>query len=190
MHPFCGAKRMHFTLSVVEGSRTNQSGYCLTFPIVLIAWCNMLKIRLKRVGRKHDPSFRVVLTESTNGPKSGNFLEVLGSYDPRKKESTQVKSDRINYWVSKGAQVSDTVHNALVNLGVREGKKINVLPKKRPIVKEKDASAEAAPAAETPTPAVVNETAEATKTPEAEASSPETEDETSETDATEATPEA
>lgn len=96
----------------------------------------MLKIRLQRTGRKHEPTFRVVLTESTNGPKSGRFLEVLGSYDPREKTETALKADRINHWISKGAKPSDTLHNLLIEKGVIKGEKINVLPKKAPIKKE------------------------------------------------------
>ncbi|MDP3962271.1 MAG: 30S ribosomal protein S16 [bacterium] len=97
----------------------------------------MLMIRLQRVGRKHEPTFRLVLTDSKNGPKSGKYIEVLGSYDPRKDNKVeQFKIEKIKYWISKGAQLSGTVHNFLVTRKVIEGKKINVLPKKRPIVKE------------------------------------------------------
>ena len=96
----------------------------------------MLKIRLQRVGRKHTPSFRVVLTDSKNSTKSGRFLEVLGSYDTRDDKSKIVKADRIKYWIGKGAQLSGTMHNFLVSTKVIEGKKINVLPKKRPVKPE------------------------------------------------------
>jgi small subunit ribosomal protein S16 len=96
----------------------------------------MLKIRLQRVGKKHEPVFRLVLTDSKNSTKSGKFLEILGSYDPRQKNETQLKADEIKEWISKGAKPTDTVHNLLINNKVIEGKKINVLPKKSPIVKE------------------------------------------------------
>ena len=95
----------------------------------------MLKIRLQRVGRKHDPSFRVILIDSRKGPKSGSFLENLGFYDAVRKVK-QIKGDRVKHWIANGAQVSDTVHNILVSEKIIEGKKINVLPKKTPIVKE------------------------------------------------------
>ena len=91
----------------------------------------MLKIRLQRVGRKHEPTFRVVLTDSKNSTKSGKFQEILGSYDPRKK-SEVLKGDRIKEWMSKGAQVSGTMHNLLVTHKIIEGKKVNVLPHKKP----------------------------------------------------------
>ena len=96
----------------------------------------MLKIRLQRVGRKHEPVFRVVLVDSKRGPKSGNVIEVLGSYDSRTKGEIKFDSDRITYWISMGAQVSDTLHNLFVTKGVIKGKKKNVLPKKSPIKKE------------------------------------------------------
>ncbi len=85
----------------------------------------MLKIRLQRVGRAHEPAFRLVLTRSENSTKSGRFLEVLGSYDPRKKNEA-LKADRIRHWLSKGVQVTPTISNLLVKKGVIKGKKINV----------------------------------------------------------------
>ncbi len=102
----------------------------------------MLKIRLQRVGRKHDPSFRLVVTESTRGPKSGNFIEILGSHNPTQKERTQLKADRIEHWISKGAKPSDTVHNLLINQGVIKGEKINVLPRKSPQISEEEKTEE------------------------------------------------
>ena len=104
----------------------------------------MLKIRLQRIGRKNDPAFRVVLTDSKNSTKSGRFLEILGTYNPKvleKKDRATFTEDRIKYWMSKGAQTSDTMHNFLVHDKVIEGKKINVLPKKKPTVKRKELKA-------------------------------------------------
>jgi len=100
----------------------------------------MLKIRLQRVGRKNDPSFRVVLTDSKNATRSNKFKEILGSYDARHGEPV-IKGDRVNYWISVGAQPSGTVHNLLVSAKVISGKKINVLSKKSPIRKEVPAAA-------------------------------------------------
>jgi small subunit ribosomal protein S16 len=95
----------------------------------------MLKIRLQRVGRKHDPSFRVVVTDSRFAAQSGKAIEVLGSYNPRFDNPT-LKEDRIKEWIKKGAQVSDTVHNILVGVGIITEKKVNALPKKTPSAKE------------------------------------------------------
>ncbi len=97
----------------------------------------MLMIRLQRVGRKHEPVFRLVLTDSKNGPKSGRYLEVLGSFDPRldnKIENFNIV--KIKEHISKGAKLSNTVHNFLVNKKVIEGKKVNALPKRTPVKKE------------------------------------------------------
>jgi len=102
----------------------------------------MLKIRLQRVGRTNIPTFRVVLTDSKNSTKSGRFLEVLGSYDPRDDKSKIVDGDRVKHWISKGAKLSGTLHNFMVHTKVIDGKKINVLPKKRPIKKEEEVKKE------------------------------------------------
>lgn len=107
----------------------------------------MLTIRLQRVGRKHEPKFRLVVTDSKNGPKSGKILEIVGSYDARTNNTlAQVKTDRVKYWMSQGAKVSDTVHNFFVQHKLIEGKKKNVLPKKSPIKKEGAETPAAAPA--------------------------------------------
>lgn len=116
----------------------------------------MLKIRLQRTGRKHEPTFRLVLTDSKNSTKSGKFLEILGSYDPRNKDQAVFKADRIKYWLSQGVKVTDTLHNLLINRNIIEGKKINVLPLKTPIKKEGAPEvAPVTPAASTPTPEAV-----------------------------------
>ncbi len=80
----------------------------------------MLMIRLQRVGRKNDPSFRLVATEKQNGPQSGKFLEVLGSYDARQ-GAPVFKTERIKHWLGVGAQPSQTVHNLLVKAKIIEG---------------------------------------------------------------------
>ena len=97
----------------------------------------MLRIRLQRVGRKHEPSFRIVLTDSKNSTKSGRFKEILGSYDPRKSNDS-LNTERIKYWLSQGANPTDTVHNLLVKRGVIKAKKIDVsaVSKKVSAIKE------------------------------------------------------
>ncbi len=125
----------------------------------------MLKIRLQRVGRKHEPSFRLVLTDSKNSTKSGKYLETLGNYDARRGEKSEFKSDRISYWMSKGAQVSGTVHNLLIDKKLTSEKKINVLPLKKAILK--DAPAQAEPVAES-APAEAPTVAETVAEPVAE----------------------
>ena len=62
----------------------------------------MLKIRLQKIGKKNAPSYRVVLVEHTTSPQ-GKFIELLGTYNPRLK-TKNFKKERIEYWLSKGAQ--------------------------------------------------------------------------------------
>ena len=114
----------------------------------------MITIRLQRRGRTNEPTFRVIVVDSHRAAKTGNFLEVVGNYDPRKNH-VELKADRIKEWIGNGAQVSDTVHNILISQKIIEGKKRNVLPKKTVEKKEEPvadaaAPAAAAPAAETP----------------------------------------
>ncbi len=113
----------------------------------------MLTIRLQRVGRVHEPTFRVVVMDSKHSAKSGKALDVLGSYDPREGKGTNhIDAERAKKWILNGAQVSETVHNLLVDQKVITGKKINVLPKNKIInakkAKEAEAAAKAAPKAE------------------------------------------
>ncbi|MBI2047689.1 MAG: 30S ribosomal protein S16 [Parcubacteria group bacterium] len=91
----------------------------------------MLKIRLQRVGRKHEPAFRVVLTDKRNSTKSGRLLEVLGNHDPRGEREGALDKERILHFISKGAQPTATVHNLLVKKGVIVGEKIDVSAKKK-----------------------------------------------------------
>jgi small subunit ribosomal protein S16 len=138
----------------------------------------MLKIRLQRVGRKHEPSFRLVLTDSKNSTKSGKSLEILGNYDARHSETSVFKADRISHWMSVGAQVSPTVHNLLITKKIISGKKINNLPLKKAIVKPaalestgvaKEAPAEAKIEVATPVADVAEtKTTEEAPAPEAE----------------------
>lgn len=118
----------------------------------------MLMIRLQRTGRNHEPTFRVVLTDSKNGPKSGKYLENLGWYDTRiKNKIDQMDTEKIKHWMSHGAKLSLTLHNYLVTQKVITGKKLNALPKKTPIKKEEPTAS--APATPTATPATESATA-------------------------------
>lgn len=112
----------------------------------------MLKIRLNRVGKKNRASFRVTVADSRRAP-GGKFIEILGHYDPLTKEKVFNK-ERINYWISKGAQTSPTINNFLVDAGIIKGEKVVAWkPKKKDEGKNgKDAGPGAAPAAQS-TPA-------------------------------------
>ena len=132
----------------------------------------MLVIRLQRVGRKNDPSFRVIVADSKLKPKTGNFLEVIGSYDARK-GAPIINTERAKHWLSVGAKASGTVHNLLLDLKVVSGKKVNVLGKKHPIVKEAPAEEAKAPAAPAKAPESVAPAEEAPEvTPEPEVAAP------------------
>ena len=90
----------------------------------------MLKLRLQRTGKKGQAYFKVIVTEHTKKPQ-GKYLELLGSYDPHKK-NLEVKIDRIKHWMSKGAQLSETLNNLLVGKKLIEGEKVTVWkPKKK-----------------------------------------------------------
>jgi len=162
----------------------------LTPYLLSVTVPRMLTIRLQRVGRKNDPSFRVVVVESKRGPKSGSYLEVVGSYDARV-DRIDLQGERIKEWMGKGAQVSDTVHNLLVTKGFVEGKKRNVLPRKSPPKKEgEDAPVSVAPASVSDTPTDTPEQAAPEAPAETVVENPvedapaEAQSETSETEAT------
>jgi len=102
----------------------------------------MLMMRLQRVGRKNDPSYRIVVVDKRTGPKSNKHVDHLGSYSP-KLDHLQIDKDKATHWLSKGVQPSDTVYNILVGQKIIEGKKRNPLPKKSPIIDEEKLKAEA-----------------------------------------------
>ena len=78
-----------------------------------------VKIRMKRIGTKNTPVFRIVVADGRS-PRDGKCIEELGTYQPLKKgENYTLKLDRANYWVSKGAQPSDTVASF-----IRKAKKV------------------------------------------------------------------
>lgn len=130
----------------------------------------MLKIRLQRIGRINMPSYRLIVVEHTEGPRTGKFTEIVGTYNPRAKER-KLDEARIKYWISVGAQPSDTVHNMLVSAGIINAKKINVLPK---FVEPEKPAEEAAPAAEAPIEAPAAEAPAAEAAPAEEAKTEET----------------
>ena len=136
----------------------------------------MLKIRLSRVGKSHSPIYRLVVAEKSRAVKREN-IEVLGLYNPTNKEDKfQVKKDRVLFWISQGAQPSDTARNLLCDFGVLpKSDKIKIVhgksKKKNP---DKHGDANAKPALETDgsaeetTEEAVEEASEKTEEPEAE----------------------
>ena len=127
-------------------------------------------IRLQRTGRKHEPTFRVVLTDSKNGPKSGKYLKNLGWYDSRLENDAkkQIDVEEVKKWMSKGAKLSLTLHNFLVSAKVIDGKKLNALPKKTVQKKAEDSATKTTTPAKAEAGSTSDETtpvAEATATP-------------------------
>ncbi len=80
-----------------------------------------VRIRLKRMGRKNRPSYRIVAADAQT-KRDGKVLEILGHYDPLAPDETKqvaLKRDRVQYWLSVGAQPTDTVANILKRADVR-----------------------------------------------------------------------
>jgi small subunit ribosomal protein S16 len=84
----------------------------------------MLAIKLKRIGKKHQASFRLIVDEKRH-KLYGKNIEDLGWHNPRQ-DRFEIKKDRVEYWLKNGAQPTDTVHNLLVRAGIIKGKKIPV----------------------------------------------------------------
>jgi small subunit ribosomal protein S16 len=80
----------------------------------------MVRIRLRRVGLKNQPSYRVVVAD-IESPRDGRFLEIVGNYNPRTEPFTfEVKEDRIYHWLSNGAQPSESVTQLFKSVGLLE----------------------------------------------------------------------
>jgi small subunit ribosomal protein S16 len=78
----------------------------------------MLKIRLKRTGRRGQPHYRIVVMEAKK-PRDGRTIEEIGYYNPRNNPTTfEFDKERASYWISKGAQPSDTVAQYFVKEGI------------------------------------------------------------------------
>ena len=77
-----------------------------------------VKMRLRRMGSKNAPFYRVVVQDSRRAP-TGRFIETIGWYDPKQDGTNfSLNIERIDYWVSKGAQPSETVHRLLANVEI------------------------------------------------------------------------
>jgi len=124
----------------------------------------MLVIRLKPVGRKNQVSFRIVVAEKRS-KLNGPYREDLGFYNPAT-DKFVVKADRAKYWLSVGAQPSDTVHNIFVSAKVIEGPKKTIKIRKAKQTKEEEKSIKE----EKSTKAPVAEAAEAAEATEAKQS--------------------
>ncbi|MCI5754359.1 MAG: 30S ribosomal protein S16 [Clostridiales bacterium] len=72
----------------------------------------MVKIRLRRMGAKKNPFYRIVIADSRY-PRDGRFIEEIGTYDPQADASVKVDAERAKYWLSNGAQPTETVRALL-----------------------------------------------------------------------------
>jgi small subunit ribosomal protein S16 len=113
----------------------------------------MLMIRFMRIGRKNQPSFKIVVTEKTKSSTGGRFIEEVGFYNPVTKEKI-VRAERIRYWISQGAQATPTVSNLLISEKVTEGDKTpkHKKPKKKEEAKTETQAAQPAAPAQAPAP--------------------------------------
>jgi small subunit ribosomal protein S16 len=143
----------------------------------------LLRIRLSRIGKRKQPSYRIVVTDRRN-PREGAHLEIIGHYNPLTNPATiTLKEDRAIHWLQVGAQPSDTAAKILSRSGIMEqagreavvwsGKQVAPGAKKRKAMESGAAAPPPAPAAvkapaaeEVPAP---EPTEEATAAPEAEA---------------------
>ncbi|GJG85145.1 hypothetical protein tb265_03260 [Gemmatimonadetes bacterium T265] len=127
----------------------------------------MVRIRLRRVGRKKAPAYRIVVADSKS-PRDGKFIEIIGQYAPRSSDEQKINLDaaRADYWLSVGAQPSDTVRSILRRAGVLKARHEARLARGRA------ASAVALPeiAAAAPTPAPEAPAAPAADSPTADPS--------------------
>ncbi|MBN2044068.1 MAG: 30S ribosomal protein S16 [Anaerolineales bacterium] len=142
----------------------------------------MVRLRLRRVGRKKQPSYRLVAAEK-EASRDGRFLEVVGFYNPRTEPSTiTLKEDRVFHWLGVGAQPSDAVESLFRQMGTRDrydrfkaGEEIEKLLEEYKVVEEtrntnlktrvdgapkKAKKVEAAPQAEVEEPSAAEEEAE------------------------------
>jgi small subunit ribosomal protein S16 len=134
----------------------------------------MLTIRLQRTGKKNLANFRVVVAEKA-AHVSKKVHEILGSYNPHKKELVLKNPERLNYWVGQNVALSETVHNLLVDKGLIKSDKVQarrLIKKEQPKVEEApaataapapEAAAEEAPAVEEAAPAEETAAPEETK---------------------------
>jgi small subunit ribosomal protein S16 len=97
----------------IKACKTNRNCY----PPCPFEKFMSVKIRMKRVGTKNTPAFRIVVADGRS-PRDGKFIEEIGTYNPLKQgENFTIKLDRAQYWISKGAQPSDTVASFIKKLG-------------------------------------------------------------------------
>ena len=133
----------------------------------------MLKIRLARVGKKRQPTYRVVVADA-RAPRDGKYVEIIGQYNPRTEPSTFViDEDKARDWMRKGAQPTERIHKLFATVGLMEAP-VYPAPKPKEEPQASRPPAAAAPAAQAEAPAAeaaaeAEPVAEAEEAPAAEA---------------------
>ena len=123
-----------------------------------------VSIRLRREGARNRPYYKVVVADSRS-PRDGKFIEIIGTYDPKKPDhNSTLKLDRIDHWISKGAQPSDTVRSL-----IKKNKKQTTAVPAEAAPAESPAEEASAPVAEAPAAPAAEESAPAGEAPAAPA---------------------
>ena len=128
-----------------------------------------VKLRLKRMGAKQKPFYRIIVADSRS-PRDGRFIETVGTYDPIKADNNiTVKEDRVAYWLDNGAQPTDTVRSILSGKGIMAKYAASKVKKgaKKVATKAKEEVKEEKPAAKKTTAAKKTSTAKKTTTKKA-----------------------
>ena len=151
----------------------------------------MVRIRLRRVGAKKQPYYRVVVADHRS-PRDGRHIETIGYYDPRTQpETVAIKEDRALYWLSMGAQPTDVVKRFLDKQGTMERlTRLKTGESLEALVAEYEASADIEDVKPVETEPVEEQSVEAVAEVSAEATEAEAEVEAAELDAGEAEAEA
>ena len=122
-----------------------------------------VSIRLRREGTTNRPYYKVVVADSRS-PRDGKFIEIIGTYDPKKTgHNSTLKLDRIDHWISKGAQPSDTVRSLIKKTRKQAGEAPKEPEAEAPVAAEEAPAPveEASTATQEETPAAAEETATA-----------------------------
>ncbi len=100
----------------------------------------MLALKLSRVGKKKQPSYRIIVVEKTKDPW-GTTRDIVGFYNPRTEPKTvKINEERVKYWLTHGAQPTNTVWNILVDTGMVKGKKKKSHVSGKPTEEKKEVS--------------------------------------------------
>ena len=104
----------------------------------------MVKIRLRRIGARSKPMYRIVVTDS-HSPRDGAFIEVIGHYNPLSDpEAVDINKEKALAWIKSGAQPTDTAARLLVKTGVLEQSKVKLRQKTKAKKKQSSAPVESA----------------------------------------------